>query len=101
MSITINGQEYYGIIYKIENKITSEVYIGQTTHKRGFNGRYFFSGTGIERVHKYLLGNQQRGESHNQHLRRSIEKFGYDAFEVTEVLDMAMSRNELNEKETY
>ena len=97
----VDGKEYFGIIYKIKNKITGEVYIGQTTNKRGFNGRYLFSGTGIERVHKYLLGNQRRGESHNQHLRRSIEKFGYDAFEVTEVLDTAMSRKELNEKEIY
>ena len=101
MSITIDGKEYYGIIYKIENKITHEIYIGQTTHPRGFNGRYDFKGYGIERVYKKLLGNESRGERHNQHLRRSIKKFGFDAFEIAEVFDTAETFEELNEKESY
>lgn len=101
MSIIINEKEYYGIIYKIENIITHEIYIGQTTHPRGFNGRYDFKGVGIERVYKKLLGNEARNESHNQHLRRSIKKFGFDAFEVVEVFDTAKTFEELNEKETY
>lgn len=101
MSIVIDGNEYAGIIYKIENKITHEVYIGQTTHPRGFNGRYDFKGNGIERVYKYLLGNHNRNERHNQHLRRSINKFGFDAFEVIEIFDTALTLEELNEKETY
>lgn len=101
MSIIIADKEYYGIIYKIENVITHEIYIGQTTHHRGFNGRYDFKGNGIERVYKKLLGNEARGESHNQHLRRSIKKFGFDAFEVFEVFDTADTLEELNEKESY
>ena len=101
MSIIIDNKEYYGIIYKIQNKITNEIYIGQTTHPRGFNGRYDFKGNGIERVYKKLLGNEARNESHNQHLRRSIKKFGFDAFEVIEVFDTANTIEELNEKETY
>lgn len=101
MSIVINGKEYYGIIYKIQNTITNEIYIGQTTHPRGFNGRYDFKGNGIERVYKKLLGNEVRKESHNQHLRRSIKKFGFDAFEVVEVFDTANTIEELNKKETY
>ena len=101
MSIVIDGKEYYGIIYKIQNKITNEIYIGQTTHPRGFNGRYDFKGSGIERVYKKLLGNEIREESHNQHLRRSIKKFGFDAFEVVEVFDTAETLEQLNEKETY
>jgi hypothetical protein len=101
MSVIIDGKEYAGIIYKIENKITHEIYIGQTTHRRGFNGRYDFKGKGIERVYKKLLGNEKRGESHNQHLRRSIKKFGFDAFEVVEVFDTAETIKELNEKESY
>ena len=101
MSIMIDGKEYYGIIYKIENTITHEIYIGQTMHPRGFNGRYNFKGIGIERVYRMLLGNESRGESHNQHLRRSIKKFGFDAFEVAEVFDVAETIEELNEKETY
>ena len=101
MSIVIDGKEYYGIIYKIENIITHEIYIGQTTHPRGFNGRYDFKGNGIERVYKKLLGNESRGESHNQHLRRSIKVFGYDAFVIDEVFDTALTIDELNEKETH
>ena len=101
MSIIINGKQYYGIIYKIENIITHEAYIGQTTHPRGFNGRYDFKGNGIERVYKKLLGNEARGESHNQHLRRSIKKFGFDAFEVIEVFDTAETLEDLNKKESY
>lgn len=101
MSIVIDGKEYYGVIYKIQNTITHEIYIGQTTHPRGFNGRYDFKGNGIERVYKKLLGNETRGESHNQHLRRSIKKFGFDAFEVVEVFDTANTFEELNEKESY
>lgn len=101
MSIIIDGKECYGIIYKIENTITHEIYIGQTTHPRGFNGRYDFKGNGIERVYKKLLGNEARGERHNQHLRRSISKFGFDAFEVTEVFDTAETLEALNEKESY
>lgn len=101
MSIVIDEKEYYGIIYKIENMITHEIYIGQTTHPRGFNGRYDFKGNGIERVYKYLLGNESREERHNQHLRRSIKKFGFNAFEVIEVFDSAETLEELNAKESY
>ena len=101
MSIIINEKQYYGIIYKIENIITHETYIGQTTNPRGFIGRYDFKGNGIERVYKKLIGNELRGERHNQHLRRSIKKFGFDAFKVTEVFDVAETLEELNEKESY
>lgn len=101
MSIIIDEKEYYGIIYKIENMITHEIYIGQTTHPRGFNGRYDFKGDGIERVYKKLLSNEARGERHNQHLRRSIKKFGFDAFEIVKVFDTAETLEELNEKESY
>lgn len=101
MSITIDNKEYFGVIYKIENIITHEVYIGQTTHPRGFDGRYSFSGKDIERVYMYLKGNKDRNERHNQHLRRSIEKYGFDAFDVDKMIDVAYTREELNEKETY
>lgn len=101
MSITINGVQYYGVIYKIENKITHCIYIGQTTHPKGFNGRYYHKGTGIERVYNYLVGKRDREEQHNKYLLRSIEKCGFDAFIVDEVLDTALTANELNEKETY
>lgn len=99
MSIIIDGIEYYGVIYKIENTITHEVYIGQTNHPKGFDGRYSFKGEGIERVYGYLKGNHNRRERHNQHLRRSIEKYGFDAFMVDKVFDVAFTHDELNQKE--
>ena len=101
MSIIVNGKEYYGVIYKIENTITHKVYIGQTTHKRGFNGRYDHKGVGIERVYKDLLSKKERNESYNKYLLRSIEKCGFDAFLVDEIFDTASTFNELNEKEFY
>lgn len=101
MSITIDNKEYFGIIYKIENIITHEVYIGQTSNSKGFDGRYSFSGKDIERVYGYLKGNKDRDERHNQHLRRSIEKYGFDVFKVDKVFDTALTQEELNEKETY
>lgn len=99
--MVIDGKEYYGIIYKIENLITHEIYIGQTSNPKGFDGRYSFSGKDIERVYAYLKGNKNRNERHNQHLRRSIEKYGFDAFEVDKMFDTAFTQEELNEKETY
>lgn len=99
MSIVIDGKEYYGIIYKIENITTGKIYIGQTTNPRGFNGRYDYKGIGIERVYNYSLNKARRGVDYNQHLFCSIEKYGLDAFVVDEVFDMANNKDELNEKE--
>ena len=101
MSIIIDGKEYYGIIYKIENIITHKIYIGQTTHPKGFNGRYYYKGTGIERVYHDLSSKRDRNERYNKYLLRSIEKCGFDAFVVDEILDTALTIDELNEKETY
>jgi hypothetical protein len=97
----IDGKEYYGIIYKIENIITHKIYIGQTTHSKGFNGRYYYKGTGIERVYHDLTSKKNRGERYNKYLLGSIEKCGFDAFVVDELFDTALTMNELNEKETY
>lgn len=101
MSIIIDETEYYGIIYKIENIITHTIYIGQTTHPKGFNGRYYYKGIGIERVYNDLKSKRDRSERCNLHLLRSIEKCGFDAFIVDEVIDTALTLEELNEKETY
>lgn len=101
MSIIIDGKEYYGIIYKIENTVTHNVYIGQTTHPKGFNGRYYYKGIGIERVYHDLASKRERNERYNKYLLRSIEKCGFDAFVVDELLDTALTIEELNEKETY
>lgn len=101
MGIVIDGKEYYGIIYKIENIITRKIYIGQTTHPRGFCGRYNYKGIGIERVYNYLSNRACHGTYYNQHLLRSIEKYGMDSFIVDEVFDTAKTKSELNEKERY
>lgn len=101
MSITINGKEYYGIIYKIENSITNEVYIGQTTVREGFNGRYRCKGVGIERVYKFHSSRKNRGLDYNQHLLGSIEKYGFDAFVIDKVFDTALTFDELNDKEAF
>lgn len=101
MSIIIDGKEYYGIIYKIENIITHKVYIGQTTHPKWFNGRYYYKGIGIERVYRNYVCRKESGMDYNKYLLRSIEKCGFDAFKVTEIFDTALTLEELNEKEAY
>lgn len=99
--IEIDKKQYFGIIYKIENVVTHHIYIGQTTHPKGFDGRYYYKGNGIERVYNYLKSKKNHNERYNIHLLRSIEKYGFDAFVVDKVFDTASSMDELNEKETY
>lgn len=101
MSITIDGKEYYGIIYKIENILTHKIYIGQTTHPKGFNGRYLYKGIGIERVYNNYISKKNSGDYYNPYLLRSIEKCGFEAFVVDEVFDVALTMEELNEKEAF
>ena len=101
MSVIIDGKEYYGIIYKIENVVTNTIYIGQTTHPNGFNGRYLYKGNGIERVYNNYLSKKQAGQYYNVYLLRSIEKYGFDAFVVDEVFDVADTIEELNAKEAF
>lgn len=101
MGIVIDNKEYYGIIYKIENTINGKVYIGQTIHKRGFNGRYECKGEGIERVYNYHNNQKNRNRDYNAHLLNSIKKYGFDAFFVDEIFDTARNADELNEKEQY
>lgn len=101
MSIVIDGKEYYGIIYKIENIINGKMYIGQTTNPRGFNGRYDYKGIGIERVYNYSSNKACQGADYNKHLYYSIKKYGFDAFIVDENFDTADNKDELNEKERY
>lgn len=97
----INSIEYYGIIYKITNKVNSKVYIGQTTLDRGFNDRYSHNGVGIERVYNYHKSLKKYNNSHNKHLLGAIEKYGFNNFEVIEVFDTATSKFELDMKEIH
>ena len=101
MGIIIDGKEYYGIIYKIENTINHHVYIGQTTVEEGFNGRYHGKGSGIERVYSVHNSRKNSGTYYNRHLLGAIEKYGFDAFVVDEVFDTALSFDELNDKEMF
>ena len=95
----IGNIEVYGVIYKITNTVNKKCYIGQTI--QGFNKRYHSGGgsSKIKRVyneHKYRM---EHNESYNDHLLNSIEKYGFDAFEVIEVYDVAFSKKELDIKE--
>lgn len=76
----------YGIIYKITNKINGKVYIGQTTKKGGFDERY---------------GYNLRKNTHNNHLKASIDKYGIENFEIDKVFDVAYSKEELDKKEIF
>lgn len=99
--MVIDGKEYYGIIYKIENIINHKVYIGQTSQERGFKDRYCRKGRGIERVYNSYLYEQKHNRCYNVHLFKAIEKYGFDAFVVDEIFDVALTEYELNEKEIF
>lgn len=94
----IGNIEVYGIIYKITNKINGKCYIGQTI--KGFDKRYIYQGDDIEKVYKYHL-TMKKYDNYNEHLLRSIEKYGIDSFEVIKVFDVAFSQIELNIKEKF
>ena len=91
--------EKYGIIYKITNKINGKVYIGQTIEKRGFKGRYEYSGEGIERGFNYYKHFKAMNKHYNSHLYNAIKKYGFEAFEVDEEFDIAYSKEELDKLE--
>lgn len=91
--------ERYGILYKITNKINNKIYIGVT--KKNFNKRYSAKGVGIERVLNYYLTNKKKNSYVNKHLVRSIKKYGFEAWEIVEELDVAYSKEELEEKEIF
>lgn len=93
----IGNIEVYGIIYKITNKINGKCYIGQTT--RGFNKRYPYSGSKIEKVYKYHKTFKEKGYKYNDHLLKSIERYGFNCWDVIEIQDIAFSKTELDIKE--
>ena len=76
--------EVYGIIYLIENKINNKMYIGQTTDKNGFDGRY---------------QNDLYKHTHNEYLKRSIHKYGIENFKIDKEFDFAYSKKELDKLE--
>ena len=78
-------KEIYGIIYLIRNKINNKVYIGQTTQDGGFDRRYHTK-DGIK-------------DTHNEHLRNSINKYGIENFYINKEFDIAYSKEELDKLE--
>lgn len=91
----------YGIIYMITNIKNNKKYIGITTRSNGFSGRYPHSGKGIEKVYKFFKYNKNKNNPYNEHLYRSIEKYGFDNFEVNENFYIAYSKEDLLEKERF
>lgn len=81
----IQDKEVYGVIYKITNNVNNKVYIGQTT-------------VGFQR--RYKDGKWWRS-TYNTELRKDVELYGLENFEVIEVFDCAMNKDELNRLEEY
>ena len=77
-------KKYYGVIYKITNKINGKIYIGQT--KNSFKIRYKYN------FEKYTT---------NYLIKKDLKKYGIENFEINEEFDFANSKEELNEKEIF
>lgn len=68
----------YGYVYKITNKINGKIYFGIT--EDSFQIRY--------------KGNIEKN-THNVHLKRAIEKYGIENFDINEKFDIAYNEDEL------
>lgn len=95
----IGNIECYGIIYKVTNTINNKVYIGQSS--KGYKNRYKAKGNGIQRLYYHNISQKKNNRYYNEHLLRSVEKYGFDAFEVIEIYDVAFSKKELDIKEKH
>lgn len=88
-----NSGVQYGVIYGVHCIPTDRWYIGQTIYS--FDIRYdgdFFT----NKVNELSDSNDKK-----HLLQKDIEKFGAENFEIHEVLDVAFSVQELDEKEVY
>ena len=88
-----NNGIQYGVIYGVHCKVSGSWYIGQTTNS--FDIRYhgdFFNRKTIELSNDSIKGKL---------LQDDIEKYGKESFEIFEVIDVAFSEKELDEKEIY
>ena len=81
-----NKKDFFGIIYKITNKINNKVYIGQTVDS--LHNRFI--------RHKSLCNN----EIITTYLHRAMNKYGLDNFICT-TLEKCSSKEELNEMEFH
>lgn len=79
-----DNRTVYGVIYLVINKINNKIYVGQTVGS--FQDRY-------------------RGDiaknTHNEHLRRAINKYGIDNFYIVEEYKVAYSQEELDYLEDW
>lgn len=91
------NKDIYGYIYKIKNTIDDKIYIGQAIN--GFNNRYNRKGNGIERVFLKLKSEKKHKRNYNVYLFYDILKYGFDNWNITECLDVAFSKEELDIKE--
>lgn len=75
-------------IYKIENKLTGKVYIGQSVD---INRRF--------RTHRYNAFNEKNQDTYNLYLYTAIRKYGKDNFTYTviELCDQSL----LDERESF
>ena len=72
----------YGVIYLIRNIINNKIYVGQTTNT--FDVRY------SNNLEKYTS---------NEHLKKSIQKYGINNFYIDKEFDKAYSKEELDKLE--
>ena len=70
--------EVYGYIYMVRNLINGKIYFGIT--ENNFDTRY---------------GGDITKNTHNEHLKRSIKKYGIENFEINEQFDVAYNENNL------
>lgn len=80
----------YGYIYKITNIVNGKIYIGKT--KYSIESRF--------RGHIKCAHREDTHSNTGSYLHKAINKYGEDNF-IIEVLDIAESLSELNEKEKY
>ena len=73
-----------GVIYMVRNKINNKCYFGQTAQKGGFDERY---------------RNSFPKNTHNDHIKRAIEKYGWENFEVVKEFDSSNDPKELGRLE--
>ena len=88
-----NNGIQYGIIYGVHCINNDRWYIGQTI--RSFNLRY--DNNFFKRKFNELLGDNEKAHL----LHEDIEKYGQENFEIFEVIVVAFSEKELDEKEVY
>lgn len=79
-----DNRTVYGVIYLIINKINNKIYVGQTVGS--FQDRY--------------KGDIAKN-THNEHLRRAINKYGIDNFYIVEEYKVAYSKEELDYLEDW